>query len=263
MALQALIFDVDGTLAETEEMHRRAFNEAFASLGLDWKWPPPLYKELLRIAGGKERILHYLLKERPQDVAAHEREIPKIYALKTKLYSAMVREGTLALRPGVARLIEEARSAGIRLAIATTTNPANVDALLQRAFAPSGESLFQVIVAGDEVAAKKPAPDVFDAAVRRLGLRAAACFAFEDSANGVISAQRAGLAVVATPSAYTSEDDFAGAASVISSLGEPEEPHEHLAGWIWPSGYVSVAGLRERAEEMAAGRSAKLNFSKY
>ncbi len=262
MTLQALIFDVDGTLAETEELHRRAFNEAFASLGLDWNWRPPLYKELLRIAGGKERILHYLVTHRQQHVAAHEREIPKIYTLKTKLYSAMVREGRIELRPGVARLIEEARGAGIRLAIATTTNPANVDALLQSAFAPSGESLFRVIVAGDEVAAKKPAPDVFDVAVRRLGLRASACIAFEDSANGVLSARRAGLAVVATPSAYTAEDDFTGAVSVVSSLGEPGEPHQHLAGWIWPSGFVSVAELRKRAEELAHGRAAKLNFSK-
>jgi HAD superfamily hydrolase (TIGR01509 family) len=262
MTLQALIFDVDGTLAETEEVHRWAFNEAFASLGLEWNWPPPLYKELLRIAGGKERIFHYLTTHRPQDVAAHEGEIPGIYALKTKFYSAMVRKGKIELRPGVARLIEEARVAGIRLAIATTTNPANVDALLQSAFAPSGESLFAVIVAGDEVAAKKPAPDVFDVALRRLGLRASACIAFEDSANGVLSARRAGLTVVATPSAYTAEDDFAGAVSVVSSLAEPGEAHEHLAGRIWPSGFVSVAGLRELAEEIVHKRGAKLNFSK-
>jgi HAD superfamily hydrolase (TIGR01509 family) len=211
---------------------------------------------------GIERILHYLITHRPQDVAAHEREIPKIYALKTKFYSAMVREKRVELRPGVARLIEEARNARIRLAIATTTNPANVDALLQSAFAPAGESLFGVIVAGDEVAAKKPAPDVFDVALRRLGLRASACIAFEDSANGVLSARRAGLAVVVTPSAYTAEDDFAWAVSVVSSIGEPGEPHEHLAGRIWPSGFVSVAGLRELAGELAHGRSAKLNFSK-
>jgi HAD superfamily hydrolase (TIGR01509 family) len=255
MALQALIFDVDGTLAETEEMHRSAFNQAFASFGLEWTWDPRLYKELLRIAGGKERILHYLMSRRPEDVAAFEREIPQIYALKTKLYSAMVRAGTLALRPGVRRLIEEARSAGIRLAIATTTNPANVDALLQRTLAPSGESLFGVIVAGDEVAAKKPAPDVFEVAVRRLGLRASACLAFEDSANGVMSARQARIAVVVTPSAYTSEDDFTGAASVVSTLGEPGEPHQHFAGWNWPGGFVTLAGLQKRAEELAHVRA--------
>jgi HAD superfamily hydrolase (TIGR01509 family) len=258
MALQALIFDVDGTLAETEEMHRLAFNQAFLSLGLPWNWPPPLYQDLLRIAGGKERILHFLINHlttrRPQDLAAFEREIPRIYALKTKIYSEMVREGTLQPRPGVARLIEEANRAGIRLAIATTTNPANVDALLQSALAPSGEALFGVIVAGDEVAAKKPAPDVFDVALRRLELPASACIAFEDSANGVLSARRAKLAVVATPSVYTSDDDFAGASSVVSSLGEPGEPHQHLAGWKWPRDMVTVAGLRERASEMAQAR---------
>ena len=255
MALQALIFDVDGTLAETEEMHRSAFNQAFASFGLEWNWDPPLYKQLLRVAGGKERILHYLMSRRPEDVAVREREIPQIYARKTKLYSTMVREGTIELRPGVRRLIEEATSAGIRLAIATTSNPANVDALLQHGFAPSGESFFGVIVAGDQVAAKKPAPDVFHAALRRLGLRPSACIAFEDSANGLMSARHAGLAVIATPSAYTSDDDFTGAASVISTLGEPGEPHQHLAGWKWPGGFVTLAGLQERAEEMARARA--------
>lgn len=257
MALEALIFDVDGTLAETEEMHRSAFNQAFASFGLEWNWDPPLYKDLLRVAGGKERILHYRMSRWPQDVAAQEREIRQIYALKTKLYSAMVREGTLGLRPGIKRLIEEARSAGIRLAIATTTNPANVDALLQRAFAPSGESLFGVIVAGDEVVAKKPAPDVFDVALRRLGLRPSACVAFEDSANGVMSARHAGLPVVATPSAYTSDDDFTGAASVISTLGEPGEPHQHFAGWEWSDGFVTLAGLQKRAQETTQTRAGR------
>jgi HAD superfamily hydrolase (TIGR01509 family) len=261
MALQALIFDVDGTLAETEEMHRSAFNQAFASCGLEWNWDPPLYKKLLRVAGGKERVLHYLMSRRPQDLAAQEREIPQIYALKTKLYSTMVREGTLRLRPGVKRLIEEARTAGIRLAIATTTNPANVDALLQRALAPSGESLFSVIVAGDEVAAKKPAPDVFDLALRRLGLRASACIAFEDSANGVMSARHAGLAVVATPHAYTYDDDFTGAASVVSTLGEPGDPHQHFAGWEWPGGFVSLTGLQKRKSWPMSGLT-ELNFSK-
>lgn len=257
MALEALIFDVDGTLAETEEMHRSAFNQAFASFGLEWNWDPPLYKDLLRVAGGKERILHYRMSRWPQDVAAQEREIRQIYALKTKLYSAMVREGTLGLRPGIKRLVEEARSAGIRLAIATTTNPANVDALLQRAFAPSGESLFGVIVAGDEVVAKKPAPDVFDVALRRLGLRPSACVAFEDSANGVMSARHAGLPVVATPSAYTSDDDFTGAASVISTLGEPGEPHQHFAGWEWSDGFVTLAGLQKRAQETTETRAGR------
>jgi HAD superfamily hydrolase (TIGR01509 family) len=255
MTLQALIFDVDGTLAETEEMHRSAFNQAFASFGLRWNWDPPLYKALLRVAGGKERILHYLMSRRPQDVAAHEREIPQIYALKTRLYSATVREGTLRLRPGVKRLIEEARSAGIRLAIATTTNPANVDALLQRDLAPPGESFFSVIVAGDEVAAKKPAPDVFDVALRRLGLRPSACIAFEDSTNGVMSARHARLAVIATPSAYTSDDDFTRAASVISTLGEPGEPHQHFAGWEWSGGFVTLDALQQRVEQMAHTRT--------
>jgi len=244
MPLQGLIFDVDGTLAETEEVHRQAFNEAFAAFGLPWNWERPLYKELLQITGGKERILYYLTKWHPQDLAAVREEIPAIYDFKTKRYSAMILAGAVGLKPGVARLIAEAKSAGARLAIATTTHRGNVEALLQRTLPAHGVSLFDAIVAGDEVSAKKPDPEVFDAALRKLGLSAADCIAFEDSANGANAARGAGLRVVVTPGIYTAADDFSGASSVVSDLGEPGRPHRHLAGWQWPDGYVSFAGLQ-------------------
>jgi HAD superfamily hydrolase (TIGR01509 family) len=247
MSLEALIFDVDGTLAETEEAHRQAFNETFISLGISWNWSRSLYKELLRVTGGKERILHYLAHHRPQDLAAVRPDIPRIHELKTQRYAAMVQgQRVISLRPGVARLIQEARAAKVRLAIATTTNRINVNALLQRTLPPFGENLFDVIVAGDEVAAKKPAPEVFEVALSALRLPPSDCITFEDSANGVIAAKRAGLAVVATPSVYTSDDDFSGAASVVSNLGEPDQTHQHIAGWTWPSGFVTLAGLQAR-----------------
>lgn len=244
MPLQALIFDVDGTLAETEEVHRRAFNEAFAAFGLPWNLERPLYKELLQVTGGKERILHYLTNRHPQDLPTLREKIPAIYDFKTKRYSAMILAGAVALKPGVARLIAEAKSAGACLAIATTTHRDNVEALLQHTLPPHGAALFDAIVAGDDVTAKKPDPEVFDAALRKLGLSAADCVAFEDSANGANAARGAGLRVVATPAIYTADDDFSGASSVVSDLGEPGRQHQHLAGWKWPDGYVSFAGLR-------------------
>lgn len=252
MPSQALIFDVDGTLAETEEVHRQAFNEAFAAFGLPWNWEQPLYKGLLQVTGGKERILHYLTNWHPQDFAAVREKISAIYDFKTKRYSAMILAGAVALKPGVARLIAEAKSAGARLAIATTTNRDNVEALLQHTLPVHGPLLFDAIVGGDEVRAKKPDPEVFDAALRKLGLSAADCVAFEDSANGLNAARGAGLRVVVTPAIYTDNDDFSGASSVVSDLGEPGKPHRHLAGWTWPDGYVSFAGLQNLAAKNPA-----------
>jgi HAD superfamily hydrolase (TIGR01509 family) len=252
MTLKALIFDVDGTLAETEELHRQAFNEAFSSLGISWTWSQSLYRKLLRIAGGKERILHYLFTWHPQDLASIRSQIPSIYDLKTRYYAAMLQDGTIELRPGVARLFEEARASGVRLAIATTTNRANVSALLQRALPSFDDSHFDAIVAGDEVAAKKPSPEVFEIALRQLRLHASSCVAFEDSSNGVTAAQRAGLKVIATPSAYFSDDDFTGAHSVISHLGEPHHAHRHLAGGSWPGDFVTLAALHAWSEKVSA-----------
>jgi HAD superfamily hydrolase (TIGR01509 family) len=252
MTLKALIFDVDGTLAETEELHRQAFNEAFASLGISWTWSQSLYRKLLRITGGKERILHYLVTWHPQDVASIRSKIPSIYNLKTRYYAAMLQEGTIELRPGVARLFEEVKASGVRLAIATTTNRANVSALLQRALPSFDDLHFDAIVAGDDSAAKKPSPEVFEIALRQLRLHASCCVAFEDSSNGVIAAQRARLKVIATPSAYFSDDDFTGAHSVISHLGEPHHAHRHLAGWSWPGDFVTLAALHAWSEKISA-----------
>jgi HAD superfamily hydrolase (TIGR01509 family) len=257
MPLEALIFDVDGTLAETEEVHRQAFNGAFAAFGLAWKWERPLYKELLQVTGGKERILHYLTNWHARELASVREKIPKIYDFKTKRYTAMILAGAVELNPGVARLIGEAKAAGARLAIATTTHRDNVEALLHHTLPAHGTSLFDAIVAGDEVSAKKPDPEVFEAALRKLRLPVASCVAFEDSANGANAARGAGLPVVVTPGIYTADDDFSGASSVVSDLGEPGRPLRHLAGWEWPDGYVSYASLRTKNEESPAPRRSR------
>ena len=203
--IRAFIWDVDGTLAETEEAHRLSFNEAFAAAGLDWGWDPQDYRRLLMTTGGKERIRAHA------DHIGHaidDAQIRALHADKTLRYTRMVREGDVSLRPGVAALIAKGRSAGIAQAIATTTSRPNVDALISAAFGRPADQVFDVIAAGDEVAAKKPAPDVYLLALERLGLPASDCVAFEDSRPGVGSARAAGLAIVLTPSAYTQGDDF-------------------------------------------------------
>ncbi len=223
--LKALIFDVDGTLAETEEAHRAAFNEVFREQGLGWEWDQPLYGKLLAVTGGKER-LHYWLEgpfEAPgaADMLARPdlaEWIAATHKRKTAIYTDLIDQGTVGLRPGVGELIGAAKAAGVRLAIATTTSLPNVEALLKVAFGKSWADVFEVIAAGDQVKAKKPAPDVFLLALERLGLPAEAGLALEDSSNGLRSAMAAGLAALITTSTYTRDESFPGAIAVVSAL---------------------------------------------
>jgi beta-phosphoglucomutase-like phosphatase (HAD superfamily) len=248
MPLEALIFDVDGTLAETEELHRRSFNDAFAALGLDWEWPPELYRELLQITGGKERIRHYVESARPKDGERALAEMPTLHKEKTRRYGTLVATGTLKPRPGVLRLMQEARAEGIKLAIATTSDPANVEALLKASFAPDAPSWFAVIGAGDMVPNKKPAPDVYQYVLKKLAIPAKDAIAIEDSENGLLAALAAGLTVVATPSSYTDTDDFSKAHVILSDIGDDEHaPPRRLGARTLE--HVDLASLRKLVPE--------------
>jgi HAD superfamily hydrolase (TIGR01509 family) len=215
--LEALIFDVDGTLSETEELHRRAFNETFAAHGLGWNWSRDDYHRLLKTTGGKERIARHIA-EIGADPAGFD--IPALHRAKTELYVALMAKGVVPLRAGIAELMASARASGLRLAVATTTSRPNVEALSQAAFGRPASDVFEVLACGDEVQAKKPAPDVYLLALERLGLPAGAALALEDSRNGLRAARAAGLACIVSPSIYTEGEDFTEAAAVVAEFTE-------------------------------------------
>lgn len=226
MDIAALIFDVDGTMADTEEAHRVAFNLAFERYRLGWVWQPSEYRELLKTTGGKERIAHYI---ESLAVGNAERErlhamVPKVHADKTRFYSAFVADGAVPLRTGVARLLDEARAAGCKLAIASTTTAVNIDALLGSTLGPEGRSMFSAVACGDQVRAKKPSPEIYRLALHGLEMQAEQAIAFEDSPNGLRAAVAAGLRTVVTPNFWTSEGDFSAAALELPGLGDPDQP---------------------------------------
>jgi HAD superfamily hydrolase (TIGR01509 family) len=220
--LKALIFDVDGTLADTESAHLAAFNHAFAEQGLDWHWDVALYTSLLEISGGKERMLHYWKHVHPDmkdiDGSGLRDTIDHLHALKTASYEAAVQGGAVQLRPGVLALIQQAHQQGLRLAIATTTSPVNIAVLLRNAIGPDWKDLFIVIEDASTAPKKKPHPQVYVQTLARLGLPSGACLALEDSSNGLRAAVAAGIKTIITPNNFTSHHDFTGALQVLPNL---------------------------------------------
>lgn len=256
MTLRALLFDVDGTIADTEALgHRPAYNRAFRELGLSLRWGPKLYRKLLKQPGGRERLKYYFERYQPE-LGEHEHEAKtnpdawagRVHELKSHYFRSYIRRGRVPLRPGVARLMREAREAGLKLAIVTNASRKTLDPVLLYSLGPEMMAEIEVIACGEEVKNKKPAPDIYQLVVQRLGLQAAECVALEDSEMGLEAAAAAGVKAVVTVNSDTLEQDFAKAALVVGSLGEPGAPTRVLKGELMGYRWVTIEALRSLCE---------------
>ncbi len=228
--IEALIFDCDGVLVDTErDGHRVGFNRAFKEHGIDAEWDVALYGKLLQVAGGKERMRAYFDEygwpEGADSDQAKDSLIMELHKTKTGITAGLVGEGALQLRPGVSRLVDEALDAGVRLGVCTTSNPKFIDAVLDL-FGPERKAKFEFVHAGDVVSKKKPDPEIYELAKQSLGLPVEKCVVIEDSRNGLLAAKGAGLPCLVTTSTYTVDEDFAEADRVVPELGDP--PHVNV-----------------------------------
>jgi HAD superfamily hydrolase (TIGR01509 family) len=229
--LKALIFDCDGVLAETErDGHRVAFNRTFAAKGYDFEWDAVLYKELVKIGGGKERMKYFFDRTSwPTGTSDQDALIKELHTLKTDFYAQIIESGELPLRPGVARLVDEAIAAGIKLAVCSTSNEKSVHTVVERLLGPERKAKFGVILAGDVVSKKKPDPEIYTLVLQRLHLKPTQCIVVEDNRNGLLAAKGAGMHCIVTTNGYTEDEDFREADLVVSELGDPPQTQVELA----------------------------------
>lgn len=226
--MKALIFDCDGVLVDTEkDGHRVAFNATFTEFGLSDEWDVPYYGELLQVAGGKERMRHHFETHGWPEAAGndHDAFIASLHARKTAIFTDLIADGRLPLRPGIQRIVDEAIAAGVRLGVCTTSNPKAIDGVLNL-LGPERKSKFEFVLAGDVVSRKKPDPEIYNLAKEKLGLPVQECVVIEDSRNGLLAALGADLPVLITTSTYTVEEDFSGAIDVVPELGD--EPNINI-----------------------------------
>jgi HAD superfamily hydrolase (TIGR01509 family) len=240
--LNAIIFDCDGVLVDTErDAHRVGFNRAFEAMGIDAEWDVELYGKLLLVAGGKERMRAYFdeygwPEDKVAEFGGRDALIAELHKVKTQITSELV--SSLPVRPGILRIVDEARAAGVKLGVCTTSNPKFIDAVLDL-FGPERKAAFAFVHAGDVVARKKPAPDIYLMALETLGLPANECVVIEDSRNGLLAAKGAGLPTLITTSTYTVDEDFSEADRVVPELGDA------------PTINVTLADLGELAAQHA------------
>ena len=224
--IKALIFDVDGTIAETEELHRKAYNNVFSEEGMDWIWSKELYKKLLKIAGGKERLNHFEENVTTKKYYLKEIDILKIHTKKNKRYNEWVNDGYLQPRSGIKSIIKKSFDQKIKLAISTSTSMMNVKSLFKKCFGFEPSSFFQAIATGDMVKRKKPDSELYSLVLNQLSLDPSECIALEDSNIGLLSAKKANIKTICSPSEYHIDDDFTKADFMCEDFTKDKLPLE-------------------------------------
>jgi HAD superfamily hydrolase (TIGR01509 family) len=248
-----LIFDCDGVLADTERWgHLPAFNQTFREVGIPVEWTSDAYRDLLRIAGGKERMASLLTPQfvaanrLPSDPEGQAELLATWHRRKTQIYTELVSAGGIPARPGVRRIVTDALDAGWTLAIASTSAEPSVRAILGHAVGDAAARRFGLVLAGDVVPHKKPAPDIYLLALERLAVPASHVLVIEDSNNGIVAAARAGLRTIMTVNGYTEHEDTEPAVLVVSSLGDPDGEVARIIvnrSGARPGDYITLADL--------------------
>ncbi len=247
MKLSAVLFDVDGTIAETEEYHRRSFNEAFKEFNLDWFWDEAIYKELINVGGGKERIMHHIKRAWPEmlNFKNLSKYIDSIHKIKNEIFEDYMEDQSIRPRPGVLRLIKELKEKEIRLALVSSSSEANILNLFNKALKINPSDQFDLISHGDLTKNKKPSPEIYEWTLEKLRLPPQACIAIEDSPRGLESALRANINVIVTPSILTLDEKFKDAKLVISDLGDKKNPFKTISGEDYGFSYVNFELLNK------------------
>tara|TARA_B100000035_G_scaffold75043_1_gene62280 strand:- start:1503 stop:2258 length:756 start_codon:yes stop_codon:yes gene_type:complete len=250
MELSAVFFDVDGTIAETEEFHRKSFNESFKEFSLDWFWDEPIYKELINIGGGKERIMFHLKKAWPEmlEYKNLSNYVDSIHKVKNEIYEDYINDSKITARPGVFRLIEELKKKNISIALVSSTSEVNLINLFTKGFNIDPYKMFDLVAHGDCTKLKKPSPEIYEWALQKLQLPSEACIAIEDSPRGLESSNNAKVKTIITPSRLTLDEDFKNAKLVISNLGEPDKPFKIISGKAYSHDYVCFDLLKMVSE---------------
>ena len=250
MELKAVLFDVDGTIAESEELHRKAFNESFKEYGLSWFWDEAIYRELTLVGGGRERIMHYIERTSPEMLTYKNLTsyIDSLHKVKSQIYKDNLNEIGITLRPGVRRLIDELKKNNIRMSLVSSTTEENLHNLFQIGLNVNPGDWFEIIGHGDCTKFKKPSPEIYHWVLEKMKLPAGGCVAIEDAPRGVDSAVSAGLKVIITPSKYTNQEIFEKGDLVLSDLGEPGKPFKVLKGDVFNKSFVDLGLIKKMHE---------------
>lgn len=242
MQLSAVFFDVDGTIAETEDMHRKSFNESFKEFNLDWFWDKAIYKELINVGDGSERIKHYIKRAWPEMMEYKNltKYINSIHKVKSEIFEDHISESDIKIRPGVLRLIKELKTKGKRIVIVSSSSEKSLLKLFKQGLDIDPKLYFDLIAHGGCTKNKRPSPEIYEWSLEKLRLPSQACVAIEDSLRGVMSAKNANLNVLVTPSIFTQDEDFSLADVVVSDLGELKNPFKVIKGEIYGHKIVNI-----------------------